>query len=297
MAVASELDTAARPLVTVIVAVHNGVRSLQRCIDSVAVQTLVDHELIVMDGGSTDGTAELLAANSAKIDYWESTPDRGIYHAWNKAVARARGEWLCFLGADDYLWAPDTLERFQPHLRTAFPSHRIVYGAVAAVTRSGKTVGIIDQPWEQARHRFFVTMTIPHPGTFHHRSLFTEYGLFDESFRQAGDYEFLLRELRSHLPRYVPGLIQAAYEEGGVTVRLGSVLRGTRERREALVRNGIPVSPGRTALMYVQDLGRVGLRVVFGETTMRRAQRAYRRIAQHRVFAARDMARQKGDAA
>ena len=126
----------ANPVVTVVVAVRNGARSLQRCIVSVAGQTLTAHELIVMDGGSSDGTVEILKANAEKIGYWESSPDRGIFHAWNKAVARARGDWICFLGADDYLWSPDTLEQFYPHLEGALPAHKVVYGTVAVVSRA-----------------------------------------------------------------------------------------------------------------------------------------------------------------
>ena len=276
MAASQKARAYTRPLVTVVVAVRDGVRNIQRCIDSVDHQTLQNCEFIVMDAGSTDGTVEILKANAARIDYWESKPDRGIFHAWNKAVACARGEWLCFLGADDYLWAPDTLERFQPHLESASAAHRVVYGAVAVVARSGETVAVIDQSWEQARHRFFIAMSIPHPGTFHHRELFARHGPFDESFRQAGDYDFLLREFRARAPRYVPGLIQAGYEEGGVSTRPSTVLRGIYERRRALTGNGIKVSPVRVCWMYVEELGRICLRGLFGEAAMRRVQRAYR---------------------
>jgi len=270
-----------RPLVSVVVAAYNGAANLQRCIDSVARQTVPECELIVIDGGSSDGTVDILKANSETVTYWESEPDRGIYHAWNKGVVRARGEWLCFLGVDDSLWAMDTLERFRPHLDAALPAHRVVYGQVAVVARSGgETIAVIEQPWERARHRFFVAMSIPHPGTFHHRSLFEEHGGFDEGFRQAGDYDLLLREFRRRPPLYVSGLIQAAYEEGGVTTRLDAALRGIHERRRALVGNGISLSRARVAWMYVEDLGRVGLRSLFGEAAMRWVQRAYRAIVQ-----------------
>ncbi|MEJ2122312.1 MAG: glycosyltransferase family 2 protein [Alphaproteobacteria bacterium] len=289
--------TEAAPLVSVIVAARNGARNIQRCIDSVAGQTLPDRELIVMDGGSTDATPAILQAAGSAVDYWESVPDQGIYHAWNKAVARARGEWLCFLGADDYLWAPDTLEQFRAHLVAALPRHKVVYGTVAVVSRSGETVAFIVQPWEQARRRFFAAMSIPHPGTFHHRSLFVEHGPFDDRFCQAGDYDFLLREFRTRAPCYVPGLIQAGYEEGGVTTSLNAALRGVAERRRALVRNGIRPSRPSVIWMYVEDLGRVGLRSVFGEAAMRRVQRVYRSLAQRRAVGAGSGFPEPGDVA
>jgi len=269
-----------RPLVSIVVAVRNGGRRLQRCIDSVRTQSDPAWELIVMDGGSSDGTVELLKANRDAVTYWESAPDRGIYHAWNKAVARARGEWICFLGAEDFLWQPNTIERWRPHLERAMPDHRFVYGSLAVVSRRGETVSVIDQPWTQARQRFFIAMSVPHPGALHHRSLFDEHGPFDESFRIAADYDLLLRAFRERPPLYVPGIIQAGWEEGGVTTRLSAGATIVRERRRALVKNGVRVSPSRTAWMYVEEFGRLGLRRFLGETAMRRVQALYRRWTQ-----------------
>jgi len=74
------------PLITIIIAVLNSKESLERCIESVSNQTYPNRELIIIDGGSTDGTVEILKNNNDKIAYWESSPDRGIYHAFNKAI-------------------------------------------------------------------------------------------------------------------------------------------------------------------------------------------------------------------
>lgn len=75
-----------KPLISVIVAVYNGEKTLQHCIDSVSNQAYPHKELIIIDGGSTDGTVDILRADNDKIAYWESEPDKGIYHAWNKAL-------------------------------------------------------------------------------------------------------------------------------------------------------------------------------------------------------------------
>ena len=69
------------PLISIIVAVYNGKATLQQCIDSVAQQTYLNKELIIIDGGSKDGTVELLKANSNKFSYWISEPNRGVYNA------------------------------------------------------------------------------------------------------------------------------------------------------------------------------------------------------------------------
>ena len=98
------------PLISIIVAVFNGKETLQQCIDSVAQQTYQNKELIVIDGGSNDGTLDLLNQNSSRLT-WLSEPDSGVYSAWNKGLARAKGEWVCFLGADDFLWDANVLEQ------------------------------------------------------------------------------------------------------------------------------------------------------------------------------------------
>ena len=90
------------PLISIIVAVYNGEKTLQRCIDSVFSQTYPHKELIIIDGGSTDGTVDILQTNNDKITYWKSEPDNGIYQAWNKALDHAKSDWICFLGSDDY---------------------------------------------------------------------------------------------------------------------------------------------------------------------------------------------------
>src|SRR5215467_6583014 len=129
---------AAPPRITVIVAAFNAAGTLQRCIDSVAAQTYAAKELVVIDGASTDGSVDILRANRESIDVWVSEPDRGIYDAWNKGVARARGEWICFCGADDYLHGPRALETISRHLIGAPPAQRIVYGRVLVVDANGR---------------------------------------------------------------------------------------------------------------------------------------------------------------
>jgi glycosyltransferase involved in cell wall biosynthesis len=87
---------------SVLIAVYNGAATLEKAIASFVEQTYANKELIIIDGGSTDGTQAILEKYSAEIAYWVSEKDRGIYHAWNKAVARATGEWIFFFVCYDY---------------------------------------------------------------------------------------------------------------------------------------------------------------------------------------------------
>ena len=120
------------PSISVIVAVYNGIDTLQQCIDSVAQQSYPAKELIVIDGDSKDGTVELLKANQEKINYWVSEPDSGVYNAWNKGLAQANDDWICFLGADDYFWDNQVLDKLGKALTDIPVKVRLAYAQVIA---------------------------------------------------------------------------------------------------------------------------------------------------------------------
>jgi glycosyltransferase involved in cell wall biosynthesis len=254
------------PLISVIVAVFNGAQTLQRCIDSVAGQTYPHKELIIMDGGSTDGTVDILRANSDKITYWESEPDRGIYHAWNKALEHAKGDWICFLGSDDYFWKPDVLERMREHLvKAASAGTRVVYGQMAVVTEQGEILFVDGRPWYDVQKQFLQMMTIPHPGLMHHKSLFELYGKFDESFQIAGDYEFLLRELKAKKAEFVPNIIVTGMQRSGISSNPTNYIQSLKEVARARLKNKVKIAiPTQWIWSYVKAEGRVFLARLVG---------------------------------
>lgn len=231
----------AEPLISVIVAVFNGVETLKRCIDSVSTQTYKNSELIVIDGGSADGTRDLIERNSQHIVYWESERDRGIYHAWNKALEVAHGDWMYFLGADDYFVDDYVLARIASHLKHGSTFARVVYGCVDLVRKDGSVIETFGSQWN--RKRFTQLMTLPHQGVFHHRSLFQEFGHFNEEFRIAGDYEFLLRELKSRDPIFVVDVTIAAMQFGGMSSDQRFSIETLREIRRARTLNSVTVVP------------------------------------------------------
>lgn len=226
------------PLITVIVAVYNHVRTLQQCIDSVVRQTYPNKELIIIDGGSKDGTVDLLEENREQISYWISEPDRGIYNAWNKGLAQAHGEWICFLGADDFLWDAQVLERVAAQLVMIPPDIRVAYGQIMLLNNQGENLYPVGEPWKKVKERFKQIMSVPHPGLMHRRSLFEQHGNFDESFRIAGDYELLLRELKTADAFFISDIILAAMRQGGVSSDPANSLVGIRELRAAQRKNG-----------------------------------------------------------
>ena len=97
------------PLISIITAVLNNEKYLQECLDSLHNQRYKNYEHIIIDGGSTDKTIDILKKNENKIDYWLSENDKGIYDAFNKGMSLARGEYIGFLNSDDIYYSEKTL--------------------------------------------------------------------------------------------------------------------------------------------------------------------------------------------
>ncbi len=233
-------EMSCEPLITIIVAVYNHAGIIQRCIDSVDNQTYPKKELIIIDGGSTDGSVNILRHNNDKITYWKSEPDNGIYHAWNKALDHAKGDWIYFLGSDDYFWNENVLEDMVPHLIKAESQPvRVMYGQVAVVTENDEVLYVAGDSWECTYRRAITDgiSTFPHQAIFHHRSLFEIHGRFDESFQIAGDYELLVRELKSADAHFINGLIVAGMQTGGISSNTKIVIKEiARARRKNRLR-------------------------------------------------------------
>jgi glycosyltransferase involved in cell wall biosynthesis len=268
-----------KPLISVITATFNAARFLPDTIRSIREQSYPNIEWIVIDGGSTDATVDMLKANDDIIDFWLSERDRGIYSAWNKGLAQAKGEWICFLGADDYFWDAHALAQMIEQLEKLPSSMRVAYGQVMLISADGKVIHAFGEPWEKVRERFKQVMCIPHQGTMHRRSLFEQHGQFDESFRIAGDYELLLRELKSADARFIPGIIITAMRQGGgISSEPGNSLVVLRESRRAQRKNGLRL-PGRLWLMAAVRLYlRLLLWKILGERLARKALDLGRRV-------------------
>jgi glycosyltransferase involved in cell wall biosynthesis len=265
-------------LISVIVAVLNGERTLQRCIDSISIQTHPNKELIIIDGGSGDKTVDILSANNDKINYWESKPDRGICHAWNKALNHAKGSWVCFLGADDYFLENNILERMARRLSETPPDIKIVYGRVAYVTEKCEVLQVVGEPWNKIKRLFLQQNVIPHQGIMHHRALFELHGKFDDAFRIAGDYELLLRELKTADALYIDDLILTGMQIGGLSNEMNLKLLALQEMARARIKNKVKVLPFIWAWSYTKAWIRVKLIQFIGEKSISQLTDLYRKL-------------------
>jgi glycosyltransferase involved in cell wall biosynthesis len=197
---------------SIVIATYNAARTLERCLDSIAVQATPDVEVIVIDGGSTDGTVEILEARQQSLGHWRSEVDRGLYDAWNKGVVESRGDYIAFLGADD-AFVPGAINRI---LALTSQGADLISYRGEVVDLEGRTLGLIGRRWSYrglARR-----MGICHPGALHARKLFTRVGLFDVQYRIAADYAWMLRLPPSTTSTFADDVL-VRIEDGGVSRR------------------------------------------------------------------------------
>lgn len=216
-----------RPRLSIIIAVWQAANTLERCLDSIIEQSFDKWELVIADGGSVDGSVDILREYDSHIAWWTSANDDGIYDAWNKALAHARGDYVCFLGADD-AWADSkALSRLFDAIG---PDEYDIVTSVGKCTDSES-----GQSFEFGSafdyRRIGRRMVVCHPGLLHNRMLFEQYGLFDTRYRIAADLDFLLR-----LPPDCRALhvdtISVIVETGGIS--RANVLSRLREQRNVL---------------------------------------------------------------
>jgi GT2 family glycosyltransferase len=203
-------------LVSIITPVLNRVEMMGDCLASIARQTYRPIEHIVVDGGSTDGTLDLLREYRAPYPfYWVSEPDNGMYEAINKGIAISRGEILAYLNSDDlYLpWSVDVAVRAIHQ-----PGSELIYGDLG-VLRAGRngelrTFNIEFKPDFDLRYYSFVE-TLGQPAVFWCRSLTERIGPFDTRYRLIGDCEYWLRAaVNGTKPEHISEVMALQVEHG-----------------------------------------------------------------------------------
>lgn len=214
------------PRVSVLIAARNRRDMLPACLASVRSQTYRDHEIVLIDDGSTDGTDGL--AGLADVYRW--TPPRGCSHARNLAMSLARGEYLYVLDSDDYL-APRALELSVAAIEQT--GGDMVFSDLFVVAGEGRIAGIY-QAREQSALEVVEEKWIPHPSTMmRRRTLTIEY---DETLPSAEDLDFLLRYMPGKVINRIPTpLYYYRFHSGqaGANPLQSNVARGIRERWRA----------------------------------------------------------------
>ncbi len=180
------------PLITVVTVVLNGRKHLEEAIESVTNQTYENIEYLIIDGGSLDGTIDIIKKYDQRIDYWVSERDAGIYDAMNKSLNIATGDWLIFIGADDVLH--NCLEEVATKL---VRPHDIYYGNVELL--SSKTI----YAGKYNRYKL-MQQNICHQTIFYPRTIYKSHQ-YDIAFGMLADYKYNI-ELwgRGHRFNFIP---------------------------------------------------------------------------------------------
>ena len=209
----NNLKSDLQPLITIIIATYNELFNIQKTLDSIYHQKYVNIEIIVIDGDSDDGTVDILNENSARISYWISEVDIGIYDAWNKALKQSSGDWIMFLGAGDCLKF-NALDHYIGCINSSNGSENFISSKGTIIDSKGKDIREFGKNFD--KNLFLKYMTICHPSSLHHKSLFKKYGQYDISYKISSDYEFLLRAISSIKPKFID-LTLVEVLDGGVS--------------------------------------------------------------------------------
>jgi len=180
-------DNSPLPLVTIITVVFNGEKYLESTIQSVINQTYDNVEYIVIDGGSTDGTIDIICKYENQIDYWVSEPDGGLYHAINKGISLCMGRLVGIIHAGDNYTLEAIVDVVEAYLKKT--SAGLFIGDCKCLLRDNSNWYIRAGNLGTLPYK-----TLPHPSTFVSLEIYRKYGAFETSlFKIASDYEFFCR--------------------------------------------------------------------------------------------------------
>lgn len=203
---------------------YNNRDGLQRSIDSVVGQSFTDYEWIVIDGGSSDGSRELIEQYQDYFAYWCSEPDKGIYNAMNKGIEKSSGDWFLFLNSGDWLYGNDILQKV-----FSDPSDAdLLYGDVMYHWPDSRGLELDKKP-ENLSLYFFYKDTLCHQATFYRKGIFDNHK-YNEDFRICADWALYIQLLQEgyrfkHLPFCV-----ANFAQDGISTHLDEAHLAERQK-------------------------------------------------------------------
>jgi glycosyltransferase involved in cell wall biosynthesis len=217
------------PLISIITVVYNGASTLEQTILSVINQTYKNIEYIIIDGGSTDGTVDIIKKYEKHLAYWVSEPDKGIYDAMNKGIKKANGELIGLINSDDWY------------------EQDAIYNVVSEFNKI-KTIGIycgnmkiINGNREIYRKnkkikKIVAAMIINHPACFVHNEIYKKLNFFDTNYSIAADFDFMLRSFLCKTSFfYIDKLLTNMSATGISSI---NYVEGWQEEKKSLLKNG-----------------------------------------------------------
>jgi glycosyltransferase involved in cell wall biosynthesis len=201
-----------QPLLSVITVVYNNVRDIERTIQSVTKQTYKNIEYIIIDGGSTDGTLDVVRRNLAHVAKLVSEPDKGIYDAMNKGLSMATGDYVLFMNSGDEIYGPDTVER----IFNAEPGADIYYGETEMYNQKWQSLGKRRHkaPEKLTLSSFKYGMCVSHQAIYIKRAIAEPYDL---QYKLSADIDWILNALQKAEKVVNTRMYVAKYLVGGMS--------------------------------------------------------------------------------
>jgi glycosyltransferase involved in cell wall biosynthesis len=231
-----------KPLVSIVTVVFNGAATLEDTIGSVLRQSYDNIEYIIIDGGSTDGTADILRKHDAQLDYWLSERDSGMYDAMNKGIALATGDYLGLLNADDFFASSQAVKKIVEQLIS--DKLDVVFSQLDIIDQNSPARVI--RKYRVSRFNTFmlrIGVMPPHPTFYCRRSCYKKLGVapYRTDFRIAADFELLVRLLLTQdiTWGYLPETTIKMRAGGASTSNFNSRLLLNREILRACRENGL----------------------------------------------------------
>ncbi len=195
-----------KPLISIVTVVYNGAKYLEQTIKSVLEQEYDNVEYIIIDGGSTDGTLDIIKKYEEAIDYWVSESDGGIYYAMNKGINLCSGDYVAFLNADDW-YEKMAIKKVVQTILVSKPE--FLYANIQMVDNSNNTSIWKGNTGQKGSH-------IPHPSCFYNVNIIRRYG-FDTQYNIAADYELTLHLFNDNIVTKYIDVVIANFRIGGVS--------------------------------------------------------------------------------
>lgn len=211
---------------TIVTVSLNSHSTIRQTIESVLSQTYNDIEYILIDGGSKDGTVDIITEFDEQLNYWETTPDSGIAHAMNKGLSNAKGDYVLYLNSDDYLINKESIEKVSGHFNRKYD---IIAASIKIIEVDGSSS--IRKPrgfswWMNIKTGFF------HQATFCSRKFLQKMSGFNSSYSIEMDYDFFLRAYRKGATYKTIDHPFSAMRKGGISTRTDSASLSNRLKEE-----------------------------------------------------------------
>ncbi len=245
--------------VSIITVVYNGRDHIESAIQSVVSQTYKNIEHIIVDGGSTDGTQDVIKEYGDKIAKFVSEKDNGLYDAMNKGIKLATGDIIGTLNADDFYADSNSIERVVEAMEREHAD--ALWGDLVYVKAGDESK--MTRVWKSGSYepgKFQKGWMPPHPAFFVRKYIYDRFGLFRADFKIAADYELMLRFLEKNKVKgmYLPGVL-VKMRTGGKTgkgiLNIKNIIRYKLEDYRAWQVNDLPVS---LSIFFTKSFSKIG---------------------------------------